>query len=90
MRADTAVLILEMFKTIKEDVKGTDLPFCFINVSKEDRVDNAKTDEIAAIAQHEACESHMIEGADHGNIVFDETYLRPFLHKTLAFLDKVL
>lgn len=89
MRADTGVLILDMFSTIKEEVKSIDMPLCFVSVSKEDRVDNSTTDEIASYAKNKASEEHMIEGADHSNIVFDEVHVRPMMFKTLAFLDKL-
>lgn len=65
------------------------MPLCFISVSKEDRVDNTQTAKLAKVATNQENEVHMIEGADHSNIVFDEAYVKTMLFQTLAFFDKL-
>ena len=90
MTAHTAGLIMDMMAGLKQDMLAAQMPVCLINVSNEDRVDNTASVELFKFAKNVQNEAHLIEGADHANIVFDELHCRSLILKSVRFCDKLL
>ena len=76
MTPNTAVILYQMFESLPGNLREIELPLCFINSSKDDRVDNDETCAMHKLAQNSETELHDIEGADHANIVYEDPYVR--------------
>ena len=90
MTPNTAMILFQMFDSLPTNLREIELPLCFINSAKDDRVDNAETCAMHKLAQNSETELHEIQGADHTNIVFEYPYVLQATKLALDFFEKLL
>jgi len=88
--ATTAKLWIEEQELSRNSAAQAPQPLCYIIASEDGVVRNDYIEEFAQTNQNEMGEVHTIDGADHTDIILDESYGSQVVRASVAFLDKLV
>uniref|UniRef100_A0A7S3HUJ0 Serine aminopeptidase S33 domain-containing protein n=1 Tax=Favella ehrenbergii TaxID=182087 RepID=A0A7S3HUJ0_9SPIT len=88
--ATTARLWVEQQELARSSVAHAPQPFCFIAATGDGVVRNDYIEDFADLTTNEEGELHRVVGADHTDVVFDQSYGSQVMRISTSFLDKLV